>query len=147
MTDLNYHHLRYFWAVARAGNLTQASAELHLTPQTVSTQIKDLEAALGESLFRRSGRLLVMTEVGQVVFRYANEIFAIGNELMATLGGRPAGRPLRLVLGIADVVPKLVAHRLIEPALHLDETVHVVCHEASPEELKPVQSLKKMLMW
>ena len=135
MENLNYHHLRYFWAVARRGNLTSASAELNLTPQTVSTQIKDLEAAIGETLFQRSGRLLVLTEIGRMVFRYADEIFALGNELAETLGGRPVGRSLRLMVGIADVMPKLVAHRLIAPALRLDEDVRIVCHEGSQEEL------------
>lgn len=135
MVDLNYHHLRYFWAVARRGNLTHASAELNLTPQTLSSQIKDLEAAIGESLFQRSGRLLVLTEVGQVVFQYADEIFTLGNELMETLGGRPVGQSLRLMVGIADVMPKLVAHRLIEPALRLQEDVRIVCQEGPQEEL------------
>ena len=135
MADLDSHHLRYFWAVAHTGNVTRASAELHLTPQTVSTQIKDLEAAIGEPLFQRSGRLLALTEIGRVAFRYADEIFSLGNELMETLGGRPVGRSLRLVVGIADVVPKLVAHRLIEPALRLEEDVRVVCHEGPQEEL------------
>jgi len=129
MDSLNYHHLRYFWAVARAGNLTRASAELHLTPQTVSAQIKDLEHALGEKLFRRSGRSLVLTEVGDVVFRYADEIFSIGKELLENLAGQPTGRPLRLVVGVADVLPKLVAHRLLAPAMTLDDPVRIVCRE------------------
>jgi LysR family transcriptional activator of nhaA len=135
MADFNYHHLRYFWAVARVGNLTRASAELHLTPQTVSTQIKGFEAAIGEQLFQRSGRSLVLTDVGRVVYRFADEIFTIGDELIQTLRVSPNGRPLRLTLGIADVLPKLVAHRLIEPAFKLKETVRVVCHEGRPEEL------------
>ena len=135
IADLNYHHLRYFWAVARNGNLTSASAELHLTPQTVSAQIKDLEAAIGESLFQRSGRRLVLTEVGKVTFRYADEIFAMGNELLETLRGHPTGRPLRLQIGVAAVLPKLVAYRLIEPVLKMQEAVRVVCHEALPDLL------------
>lgn len=135
MKNLNYHHLRYFWAVARNGNLTRASAELLLTPQTVSTQIKDLEAAIGENLFRRSGRLLVLTDVGHVVYRYADEIFGLGHELMQTLHGSPTGRPLRLKVGVADVLPKLVAHRLIKPAMEMEEAVSVVCHEGRSEEL------------
>jgi LysR family transcriptional regulator, transcriptional activator of nhaA len=144
MANLNYHHLRYFWAVARAGNLTRASAELHLTPQTVSTQIKDLESAIGEALFQRSGRLLVLTDIGQVVLRYADEIFALGHELVQTLRGSPTGRPLRLTVGIADVLPKLVAHRLIEPALGLEETVRVDCHEGRPEELLAELAIHKL---
>jgi len=133
--NLNYHHLRYFWAVARAGNLTRAAAELHLTPQTVSTQIKDLEQALGQSLFSRSGRRLVLTDVGQVAFRYADEVFSIGKELVEVLAGKPAGRAQRLVVGVADMIPKIVAHRLIEPATRLDEPVRVVCRETGLETL------------
>ena len=135
MESINYHHLRYFWAVARAGSLTRASEQLSLTPQTVSTQIRDLERALGEKLFHRTGRRLVLTDGGQLVYRYADEIFSLGQELMETLQGRPSGRPLRLVVGVADVLPKLIAHRLIEPALKLEESVQVVCREDRPEKL------------
>ena len=135
MENLNYHHLRLFWAVAREGNLTRASVKLHLTPQTVSTQIRDFETALGEKLFRRSGRRMPLTDVGHVALRYADEIFSVGQEFMETLRGQPTGRPLRLVVGVADVLPKLVARRLIEPALHLDDAVRIVCREGTPEKL------------
>ena len=135
MNSLNYHHLRYFWAVARSGNLTRAATEFHLTPQTVSAQIKDLEEALGERLFRRSGRRLELTDVGELVFRYADEIFSIGKELVESLAGQPIGRPMRLVVGVADVLPKLVAHRLLAPAMTLDEPVRIVCRETGLETL------------
>ena len=127
MDDLNYHHLKYFWAVERSETLTSAAANLGLAPQTLSTQIKDLEHTLGQHLFARSGRRLVLTEVGQAVFRYAEEIFAIGDELTEMLAGRTVGRALQVVVGVADVLPKLVAHRLIEPAIQLEESVRVVC--------------------
>lgn len=135
MSYLNYHHLRLFWAVAHEGTLTRASEKLHLTPQTVSTQVRDLERALGEKLFERSGRVLVLTDVGHVVLRYADEVFSVGQELLDTLRGLPSSRPLRLFVGVADVVPKLVAHRLIEPALRLGVPVRLVCSEAAPEKL------------
>jgi len=135
MYRLNYQHLRYFWAVSRHGNLTRASAELHLTPQTISSQIHDLEDGLGEKLFARQGRGLVLTDIGRVVFRYADEIFSLGRELQDVVRGLPAGRPIRLVIGVADVLPKLIAHRLIEPALRMEEAVHVICREATPERL------------
>ena len=135
LETLNYHHLRLFWAVAREGNLTRASARLHLTPQTVSGQIRALEEALNEKLFRRSGRRLVLTEKGRVALRYADEIFSVGRELLTAFGGQPTGRPVRLTVGVADVVPKLVAHRLIEPALHLETPIHIVCRGAAPEKL------------
>ena len=135
METLNYHHLRLFWAVAHEGNLTRASKKLHLAPQTVSTQIRDFETALGEKLFRRSGRRMLLTDVGHVALRYADEIFSLGQEFREALRGQPTGRPLRLVVGVADVMPKLVAHRLIEPALLLEEPVRIVCREGTPEKL------------
>ena len=135
MEWLNYHHLLYFWAVAREGSVTGASAYLHLAQSTISGQIRALEDALGEKLFIRVGRNLMLSEVGQVVFRYADEIFALGRELMDTLHGRPTGRPLRLVVGVVDVLPKLIAYRLLEPALRLPVPVHIVCHEGKQEHL------------
>jgi LysR family transcriptional activator of nhaA len=127
VNDLNFHHLKYFWAVARSETLTSAAQNLGLTPQTLSTQIKDLERAVGQELFARSGRKLLLTDVGQAAFRYAEEIFAIGDELTEMLAGRSVGRTLQVVIGVADVLPKLVAHHLIEPAIQLEEPVRVVC--------------------
>ncbi|MBN2369331.1 MAG: transcriptional activator NhaR [Vicinamibacteria bacterium] len=135
MDWLNYHHLLYFWTVARAGGLAAAAKELHLSLPTISVQIRRLEESLGEKLFERAGRRLALTEVGKVVYRFADEIFTLGREMVDTLEGRPTGRPLRLIVGVADVLPKIVAHRLIAPALDLPERVHVVCREASPERL------------
>ncbi len=135
LTSLNYHHLRLFWAVAREGNLTRASKELGLAPQTVSVQIRDLEAELNEQLFVRTGRRLVLTDTGTLVFRFADEIFAVGRELLETLRGQPSERPLRLVVGIASVLPKLIVHHLIEPTLHLDTPVRILCREGTPEHL------------
>lgn len=135
MEWLNYHHLLYFWLVAREGSLASACRELRLAQSTVSGQIRSLEHVLGEKLFARSGRRLVLTEIGRIVYRYADEIFSLGRELQDVIKGRPVGRPLRLVVGIADVVPKLVAQRLLEPALKLPEPVHLVCHEDKPDRL------------
>jgi LysR family transcriptional activator of nhaA len=135
MDWLNYHHLLYFWTVAREGSIARAGERLHLSPPTISAQLRRLERSLKEKLFRRVGRNLVLTDAGQFVFRYADEIFTLGKELMGGLQGRPTGQPLRLVVGIADVVPKLIAYRLIEPALRLPEPVQVICHEDRPERL------------
>ena len=135
MAWLNYHQLLYFWTVVRTGSIVRAAEELHLTPPAVSIQIRRLEESLSEELLVRSGRRLVVTEVGALVFRYADEIFSLGREMVDTLSGRPTGRPLRLVIGVADVVPKLVAHQLIEPALRLPEPVRLICREASPDQL------------
>jgi LysR family transcriptional activator of nhaA len=135
MEWLNYHHLLYFWLAAKTGSVTQASNELHLSQSTVSAQIRALEQALDEKLFRRHGRRLVPTEVGRLVFQYADEIFALGRELVDTVKDRPTGRPLRLNVGVADVLPKLVAHRLVAPALALDLPVRLVCTEGKPPQL------------
>ena len=135
MEWLNYHHLLYFWTVAREGSIVRASEQLTLSQSTISEQIRSLEASLGEALFARVGRNLVLTEMGQMVYRYADEIFAIGRELMDTVQGRPTDRPLRVMVGITDVVPKLVAYRLLEPALHLDQAVKIVCREGKLDQL------------
>ncbi len=135
MDTLNYHHLRLFQAVAREGNLTRASGRLHLTPQTVSSQIRDMESAIGEQLFLRSGRRMVLTDAGIVALRYADEIFALGHELQETLRGQPTGRPLKLVVGAPEALPKLIVHRLLEPALQMEEPIQIVCRESSPTEL------------
>jgi LysR family transcriptional activator of nhaA len=132
---LNYHHLRYFWAVAREGGVTRASQKLRISQPTVSAQVHELEEALGEKLFVRTGRRLALTEVGRIAYRYADEIFGLGRELLDAVRDRPTGRPLRLHVGIVDVVPKLVAHQILEPALRLAEPVHVVCHEDKADRL------------
>jgi LysR family transcriptional regulator, transcriptional activator of nhaA len=135
MEWLNYNHLFYFWVVAREGSIARACDELLLTQPTISAQLRLLENALGEKLFARAGRNLVLTEVGRVVFRSADEIFTLGRELTDTLKGRSPGRPVRFVVGIADVLPKLVAYRLLEPALKMAEPIRVVCREDKSERL------------
>jgi LysR family transcriptional activator of nhaA len=135
MEWLNYHHLLYFWVVAKEGSIVKASEQLRLAPPTISGQIRMLEDALGVKLFARSGRKLVLTDVGRVVYRYAEEIFTIGKELLDTLGGRPVSRPLRFEVGIADVVPKLVARKLLEPCTKLPQQVQLICHEDKPHRL------------
>lgn len=137
MEWLNYHHLLYFWTVARMGGISGASDELRLTQATISAQLKSLETSLGEKLFRKAGRRLALTETGKVVFRYADEIFSLGREMMGTLKGRPEGRLARLTVGVTDVMPKLVAFQLIEPALNLKDTYRIVCREGTNEELLP----------
>ena len=137
MEWLNYHHLLYFWTVARLGGVARASEELRLTQATVSAQLKSLEASLGEKLFRKSGRHLALTDTGKLVFRYADEIFSLGQEMLGTLKGRPEGRLARVTVGVADVMPKLVAYQLIEPVLKLEDSYRIVCREGTNEELLP----------
>lgn len=135
MEWLNYHHLLYFWTVARTGGVSAASAELRLAQPTISGQLRLLEEHVGEKLFHRVGRRLELTDMGRMVYRYADEIFTLGRELTDAIRGRPTGRPLRLAVGVADQVPKLIAYRLMEPALKLPEPVHLVCQEDKPERL------------
>lgn len=132
---LNYHHLLYFWMVAKEGSITAACKKLHLAQPTISTQLKQLEQKVGDKLYDRVGRQIVLTEVGRVVYRYADEIFAIGEELVDTLQNRPTGRPQRLLVGVPEVLPKLIAFRLLEPALKLDENIQLICKEGPLEQL------------
>jgi LysR family transcriptional regulator, transcriptional activator of nhaA len=135
MDWLNYHHLLYFWMVAKTGSITRACEELRLAQPTISGQLRALEESLGEKLFSKAGRRLQLTEVGQVVYGYADEIFSLGRELTDVLKGTPRGRPARLVVGISDMMPKLVAYRILQPALTLGDPVHFVCYEDHPEKL------------
>ena len=135
MEWLNYHHLLYFWTVARQGTIARASEELRLAQPTISGQIRALEHQLGEKLFQRAGRNLVLTEIGHVVYRYADDIFSIGRELMDTLKDRPTGRPVRFQVGVADEVTKIIAYRLLEPALRLTPPVHIVCRDGASDRL------------
>jgi DNA-binding transcriptional LysR family regulator len=132
---LNYHHLYYFWTVAREGGVVNAAERLSLAPPTVSAQVRTLEDSLGVKLFDRSGRNLVLTESGQVAFRYADEIFAIGKEMTEVLSGKSDASPSRLMVGVADVIPKAVAMRLLEPALQLPSRPRLVVIEDKPDRL------------
>jgi len=133
MESLNFHHLRYFWVVAREGSVSRAAKKLRLTQPTVSEQLRELQDRLGEPLFRRDGRNLALTEIGESVAKIADEIFALGDQLVETVRGKTTGRPLRLAVGISDAVPKQVAFRILEPAL--EARVQVTCHEDSPTRL------------
>ncbi len=135
MEWLNYHHLLYFWMVAREGTITRAGQKLHIGQPAISTQLRQLEKSLGLKLFQKSGRNLELTETGRLVFRYADEIFALGREMLDTVQGRPTGKPARFVVGIVDVIPKLIAKRLLEPALQLPDPLRLVCIEDSLERL------------
>ncbi len=135
MEWFNYHHLLYFWVVAKEGTIAAACEKLMLAQPTISAQIRALENAIGEKLFRRRGRYLVLTDTGRVVYQYADEIFSLGREMLDTLRGRPTGSPVRFHVGVADVLPKLVAHQLLKPALKMPETVRLICHESTQQEL------------
>src|SRR5450432_890547 len=131
---LNHHHLYHFWAVVREGGVTRASEKLHVSQPTISGQVRELEEALGEKLLARSGRTVVLTDIGRTVYRYADEILSLDRELLEAVKGRPTGAP-KLAVGVAMVVPKLVAYQMLEPALHLPEPVQLSCVHERPERL------------
>ena len=135
MEWLNYHHLLYFWVVAREGSIAAATKKLNLTQPTISTQLRLLEESLGEKLFEKKGRSLGLTEAGRVALRYADEIFALGRELRDTLRDRPSGGALRMTVGIADVVPKLIAYRVLRFAFAAGADVQIICREGPPDAL------------
>jgi LysR family transcriptional activator of nhaA len=135
MRHLNYSHLLYFWTVAREGSVARASEVLHLTPQTVSGQIRTLEQSIGEELFIRDGRRLVLSEMGKMIFEYAEDIFSVGAELAEVVKSRRPRGPITFTVGVTDVVPKLIAARVLEPALALDEPVRIICVEGKLEAL------------
>ncbi|MGD8340289.1 MAG: transcriptional activator NhaR [Gammaproteobacteria bacterium] len=135
MRHLNYNHLLYFWTVSREGSITSASESLHLTPQTVSAQIKLLEKSIGQPLFKRAGRGLVLTDTGRIVQEYADEIFSAGIELAQHITGDDAYRSQSLRVGIVNSIPKLIAYRILEPALDGSPSVRITCQEASLDQL------------
>lgn len=132
---LNYHHLRYFWTVAREGSLRRASDKLKVSQPSMSTQIKLLEAALGESLFRPSGRSLALTEFGQLVYGYAEEIFALGSEILRAPKHAPGARVLKLHVGILDSFPKLMSYDLLRPVFEHRPPVQIICSEGKLADL------------
>ena len=129
MEWLNFHHLRYFFVVAHEGSIAKAGALLHTSQPAISTQLRQLERALGVKLFQKHGRGLVPTDTGRVVYGFAEQIFGLGRELLDTVRDRPSGAAPRVQIGIADVVPKDLAYRLLEPLLVGPERAHVVVHE------------------
>jgi len=135
MEWLNYHHLRYFWTVAKEGSLARAAAKLHVSQPSISEQVRELEDALGEKLFRREGRGNKLTDAGQVVFGYADEIFTLGRELLNAVKQRPGARELRFYVGVVDSFPKLVTNEILAPVFTLPQTVHVICREGKMEDL------------
>lgn len=135
MQWINYHHLLYFWMVAKEGSIAAAAKRLRLSQPTISTQIRTLESSLGLELFDRSGRRLELTETGRTAYRYAEEIFNLGREMVDVLHERPTGKPMRMVVGVTYVVPKLIAYRLIAPALSLEDGLHLTCQENRFEHL------------
>jgi LysR family transcriptional regulator, transcriptional activator of nhaA len=129
MEWLNFHHLRYFWMVARKGGVRKAAEELHVSQPSISAQLRLLEESLGQKLFKRSGRHLVLTETGQLILKYADEIFSVGRELISAVKQRPGKHPVRLNIGLTDAFPKLITQQILRAAFGFDHPIHIVCRE------------------
>lgn len=132
---LNYHHLRYFWTVAREGSLAKAAARLNVSQPSISEQIRELEEMLGEKLFRREGRVNKLTDTGRIVFGFAEEIFALGREMVNAVKQRPGAQTLRFYVGVVDSFPKLVTNEILKPVFALPQQVHVICREGKMVDL------------
>ncbi|MCB9850222.1 MAG: transcriptional activator NhaR [Phycisphaerales bacterium] len=141
---LNYHHLLYFWTVAREGSVAAACAQLNLAQPTISAQIRVLENTLGVELFDRSRRKMQLTDTGRIVYRFADDIFSLGRDLVDTVQGRPTGRAIRLHVGVADVVPKLIAYQLLMPALADPEHLEIICTEGKSDQLLAQLSIHEL---
>jgi LysR family transcriptional activator of nhaA len=141
---INYKHLHYFCVVAREGGIARAGERLHLTPQTISAQLGLLEDHLGTTLFTRVGRNLELTESGRLVLSYADEIFSLGGELEEVVHQQPEGRPQLFKVGVVDVVPKSIAHRILQPALRMPEPVRMICREATLDTLLAELALHRL---
>jgi len=135
MQWLNYHHLLYFWSVAREGGVSRACAKLHVAQPTVSAQLRQLEKALGVKLFERQGRNLALTETGRLALRYADEIFALGQELQEVLAGGPRERLLPIKVGVPDALPKLITYHILKPLFESPDDVQLHCREGTLDDL------------
>ena len=144
MEWLNYHHLYYFWLVAREGSITRAAERMRLSHPTISKQLSQLESALEGKLFDRVGRTLVLTDLGHTVLGYADEIFTVGRELQEAASRGAGSRLLSLRVGLVQVLPKLVAHQLLRPAFQLQEPVHIICREGRLEDLLAELALHRL---
>jgi LysR family transcriptional activator of nhaA len=146
MATINFKHLRYFWTVAKSGSIARASAQLHVTPQSISSQLGELEEALGTELFRRVGRNLQLTDMAHRIVSYAEEIFGLEDELLAVVRGQASRSAFPFRVGIADSVPKSLTYRVVEPALRLEEAVRLFCKEGRLASLLADLSLNRLDM-
>jgi len=143
-TGLNYRHLYYFWVVAKEGSVTRAAERLDVAVQTISAQLAQLEQTLGKSLLAPQGRRLVLTEAGRVALGYADQIFLLGEQMQEVLAETDVGKIMRLVVGISDSLPKLIAARLLDAALKLPQRVKLICYENDFESLLGNLSVHKL---
>ena len=132
MRHPNYNHLLYFWTTVREGGIGRAAGSLHITPQTISGQIKLLERELDGPLLQKQGRRVVPTELGQTVFEYADELFGLGQDLVRVVQGAAPRERRSVTIGVSDVVPNLVTWRVVAPLMQGDKPFRVVCHTGQP---------------
>lgn len=144
MTPLNYNHLYYFYTVAKEGSIAKASTSLNLTPQTISGQITRFESQIGVDLFDRKGKTLQLSEMGQLIFSHAEEIFQLGHELKNVLKTHQPVSWQTLTVGITDVIPKVLAHHLLKPALNADDSIRLICHEGDQLDLLAALAINKL---
>ena len=144
MTPLNYNHLYYFYTVATEGSITKASKILHLTPQTISGQITSFEAHIGVDLFDRKGKKLYLSEMGQLIFSYAEEIFQLGDELKNVLKTHEPTHWLTFTVGVTGVIPKVLAYKLLNPVLNMAESVRLICKEGDQDTLLAELAINKL---
>ena len=144
MSPLNYNHLYYFYVVAKEGSIVKASETLNLTPQTISGQISSFENQIGILLFDRKGRKLHLSEFGQLIFSYAEEIFQIGGELKNVIATQQPNQYLTFTVGITDVIPKTLAYQLLKPALDMADPIRLICHEGDQESLLAELAVNKL---
>lgn len=143
---LNYQHLYYFWMVVREGTVSAAAERLRLAQPTISAQLRALENSFERKLFEKSGRRLALTEFGELVFEYAEEIFSLGNELLGVAKGLPSERSHRLRVGVVDFLPKLVVSSLLSPVFYIKEPVKLELFDGKPEDLLAHLSVHKLDM-
>lgn len=144
MAALNYRHLHYFWVVAKEGGVTRAADKLGVAAQTISGQVALLERALGVSLLAPAGRGLTLTEAGRTVLSYADRIFSLGEQMVEAIESSAGESRLRLTVGILDALPKLAAHRLLQPVTALGRAVRLVCYEGELDELMSDLALHRL---
>ena len=144
MRELNYRHLHYFWVVAKEGGVNRAGNKLGVAAQTISTQLALLERSLGVALFAPAGRGLALTEAGRTALSFADRIFNLGEQMLEALEDSAGDEALRLTVGILDALPKLAAHRLLQPVMEMGRPVRLVCYEGELDELMSDLALHRL---
>lgn len=145
MSHINFNHLYYFWQVCKAGSVVGAAEVLNLTPQTITGQIKVLEERLQGKVFKRQGRGLEPSELGQLVFRYADKMFQLSQEMLDIVNYRKESS-LLFDVGVADVLSKTLVSQVLDTAVISEETIHLRCFESTHEMLLEQLSQHKLDM-